>query len=84
MPRACTTYGGEVHKEFFGGGGEPRRRDHLKLLGVNGIIILKLIFKKCDGGHGTDRSGSARGRVAGSGECYNESPGSIKCGEFLD
>ena len=30
-----------------------------------------------------DRSGSGQGQVAGTCECSNEPPGSIKCREFL-
>jgi hypothetical protein len=33
---------GEVHSKF---GGEPEGRDHLEDLGIDGRIILKLIFK---------------------------------------
>ena len=32
--------------------GEIRKRHHLEQLGVDVIIILKLIFKQCDGGRG--------------------------------
>jgi hypothetical protein len=62
----------------------PGERDHLKDLGVDGRIILKCIFKKWDGRHGLDCSGSGEGQVAGACECCNELSGSIKCGEFLD
>ena len=33
---------------------------------------------------GLNRIGSGQGQVAGTCECGNEPPGSIKCGEFLD
>jgi hypothetical protein len=33
--------------------------------------------------HRLDRSGSGYGQLAGSCECGNEPPGSIKCDEFL-
>jgi hypothetical protein len=34
--------------------GNPRERVHFEVTGVDGSIILKWIFKKCDGGHGLD------------------------------
>jgi hypothetical protein len=57
--------------------------DHLGDPGVDGRIILKCIFKKWDEA-GTGLSWLRIGQVAGSCECSNEPPGSIKCGEFLD
>ena len=52
--------------------------------GVDGRIILRWIFRKWDEGVewnelAQDRD---RGRVLANG--YNETSGSIKCGEFLD
>jgi hypothetical protein len=38
---------GEMHTGFWWG--DLRERDHLKDLGTDGRIILKLIFKKQDG-----------------------------------
>jgi hypothetical protein len=50
--------------------------------GVDGSIILKLIFKKWDGGAW---SGLIWLRIGtGCCECGNEPSGSIKRGEFLD
>jgi hypothetical protein len=45
---------------------------------------IKMRLRMFDGGgHGLDRCGSGQGQVAGTCECGNEIPGSIKCGEFL-
>jgi hypothetical protein len=52
--------------------------------GVDRKIIVRLISKKWDVGHGLDRAGSGYGQVAGNCECGNESSSSIKFGEFLD
>jgi hypothetical protein len=52
--------------------------------GTDGRIILKWIFKKWDGGHGLDLSGSGHGQIAGSCKCGNEHLGSIKCREFTN
>jgi hypothetical protein len=41
---ACT--GKDTHTGFWWG--DPREKDHLKDQGVDGMIILKWIFKKCD------------------------------------
>jgi hypothetical protein len=35
-------------------------------------------------GYGLDRAVSRWGQVAGTCECRNKTPSSIKCGEFLD
>jgi hypothetical protein len=54
MGGACGTCMGDVHIRFGENRGE---RDHLKDLGVDGKIILKLIFKKYYGGMDTSGSG---------------------------
>jgi len=55
----------------------------LENLGVDGRI-LKLISKKWDWWHGLDLAVLGYGQVAGSCECGNESPSSIKCRECLE
>ena len=34
--------------------GNQRERDHLEDLGIDGWVILRWIFRKCDGGGGMD------------------------------
>jgi len=51
---------------------------------VNGRVILRWNFRKCDVGHGMGRSGSGKRQVAVTCECGNEISGSIKCGEYLN
>jgi hypothetical protein len=51
--------------------------------GVDGRIILKLIFKKWDGGPWIGLSWLRIRTGGGIFECGNEPLGSIKCGEFL-
>ena len=48
-------YGGEVHTGVWRR--NLRERDHLQDPGIDGIIILRLIFMKRGGGHGLDCSG---------------------------
>ena len=40
---------------------DPMKRDDLKDLGLDGKVIVKLIFEKWDGDHGLDLSGSGQG-----------------------
>ena len=58
------------------------KRNHLEDL--DGRITLQQNFKKWDGKHGLDSSGSGKGHVADTCECGNEPSGSIKCKALLD
>jgi hypothetical protein len=64
--------------------GNLREGDSLEDSGIDGRIILKLMFEKWDGGHGLDRSGVGEGQVAVSFMCGNEPLGAIKCWEFCN
>jgi hypothetical protein len=46
----------KVHAGFWWG--NLRKEKHLEDLGVDGRIIFKWIFRKWNGGHGLDLSGS--------------------------
>jgi len=56
MGGACSTYGGELYTGFWRR--NLRERNNLEDPGVDGRIILRWIFRKCDVGHGLDRCGS--------------------------
>jgi hypothetical protein len=73
---------GELYTGFWWG--NLRERDHLEDSGIYKKIILKWLFRKVDGRHGLNWSGSEQGQVTGSCKCGNEHSGSIKCREFLD
>jgi hypothetical protein len=63
--------------------GNLSERDHLENPGVDGRIILRMIFRKWDVRAWT---GSMWFRIeagVGTCECGNEPSGSIKCGEFI-
>jgi hypothetical protein len=64
--------------------GKPEEQRVLGSLGVDDRITLKPIFKKWDGGHGLDKSGSGLGQAVWSCECGTENTGFIKCRKFLD
>jgi hypothetical protein len=64
--------------------GNLRERDHLEELGVDGIIILSWIFRKCDVGVLIGSIWLKIGTGIGTCECGNETSDFIKCGEFLD
>lgn len=52
-----------------------KREDHLEDVGLDGRIILKLIFGNTVANWGLDWSGSGCVRVAGYGECGNKNSG---------
>jgi hypothetical protein len=52
MGGACSAYGGDVHAGFWWG--NLRETEHLGDPRVDGIIILKWIFRRWDGGLGLD------------------------------
>jgi hypothetical protein len=63
--RACSAYGGgEGHVQGFGGG-NLRERDHWEDPGIDGRIILRWIFRKCDVGVWTGWSWLRIGTVGG-------------------
>jgi hypothetical protein len=68
----------EVHTGFWWG--DLREGNHLGDPGVDGMIILKWIFKTWDGG----MDWIELAQVAGCCEYGNEPQYSIKCVEFLD
>jgi hypothetical protein len=65
----------EMYTEFLWG--ILRERHHLEDLRVDRRIILKLVFKKWNGGHSLNLFGSGWGWVVGSVESGTEPPGSI-------
>jgi len=49
MNGACSRHGGEERLyRVLGGGGNLRERDHLGDPGVDGRVMLRWIFRKCD------------------------------------
>jgi hypothetical protein len=60
-----------------------RTRDHLEDLDVEGMVILKWIFKNYMIGEVDWIELAQRREVAGPCECGNGSSVSTKCGEFL-
>ena len=73
---------GEAYTGYWWG--NLRDRDHLGDPGVDGRVTLRWIFRKWDGGHGLECSGTGQGHVAGTCKRGNETSVSIKYGEFLE
>jgi len=72
----------EVCTEFWWG--TLRERDHLEDPGLDGIIILRWIFRKWVGGGWTGLIWLGIGTGGGTCKCGNKPSDSIKFGEFLD
>jgi len=66
------------------GGGDPRERNHLENLGVEGGIILKWALEKWEGKAWTGLIWFRTGTGCRLLWMQCETSGSIKCGEFLD
>jgi hypothetical protein len=64
--------------------GNMRGWDDLEDLAVDGSVILRCSFSKCDGWHGLDKYGWGSGQGAGTCECGDIYFGSIKCGKLTD
>jgi len=83
MGGACSAYG--ERRGIYGAlVGNLSGRGHLEVPGVDGRIILRLIFRKWDVGVWTGSIWFRIGQVVGTCDCGNEPSGSLKCGEFLD
>jgi hypothetical protein len=63
--------------------GNLKERDHLEDLGMDGRIILRMIFRKWDRVW-IELIWFRKGQVAGTCKRGNETLGCIKCGDFLD
>jgi len=79
MGGACRMYG-ERRSSYRDLVGKPGERDHLEDLSLNGMKILRCIFRKWDGWYGLNLSGLGYGHVAGTCESGNELSGSTICG----
>jgi hypothetical protein len=64
--------------------GKPEGKNQFEDPGIDGLIILRWIFRKWGVGAWTGLIGSEQGQVAGTCECGNEPSSYIKRGEFLD
>jgi len=73
---------GEVYTGFWWG--NPRERDHLEDLCVDGRIILRWILRKYDVEAWIGLIWLRIGQVVCTCKCSNEPSGSTKRGEFLD
>jgi len=72
----------KIHKGFWCG--DLRARHNFKYLDVDGRIILKWIFKKCDAEASTGLIWLRIGTGGSACQCGNGPSGSVNCGEFLD
>jgi len=73
--------GGEIHSGLLCG--NVKKRDHFENLEVDRMIILKLIFMKCDRAW-TELMWLREGQVGGACESGVKYSAYIKCGEFLE
>ena len=64
--------------------GDVIERDHFEYQGIDGRIILELIFKKWNRKASTGLLCLRIGTYEGARECGNELSGSTKCVEILD
>ena len=68
---ACSMYGeGDEYSGLWWG--NLRQGEHLEGPGVDGRIILRWIFRKRNGGHGLNRSGSEYREEESCCECGND------------